>query len=77
MFREASIDAAAASSSFWREIAPAVAAAPLTSSYANALAAAFAEEETGAVVHVYREIAQRIPRNAFTPHTSTLIERLR
>ncbi len=29
-------------------------------------------DEVGAVWHVYREIARRIPRNAYTRHASTL-----
>jgi hypothetical protein len=38
---------------------------------------AFANDEIGAVWHVYREIARRIQRNAFTRHASTLGEALR
>ncbi len=33
---------------------------------------AFANDEAGAVWHVYREIARRIPRNAYTRHASKL-----
>jgi len=36
------------------------------------VADAFANDEIGAVWHVYREIARRIARNAFTRHASTL-----
>lgn len=43
----------------------------------RAAADAFANDEIGAVWHVYREIAQRIPRNAYTRHASTLGESLR
>jgi hypothetical protein len=39
--------------------------------------AAFSNDETGAVWHLYREIAQRIPRKAYTRHASTLGETLR
>jgi|GEM_PF-2295164 len=38
---------------------------------------AFANDEIGAVWHVYREIARRIPRNAYTRHASTLGAALR
>lgn len=38
----------------------------------NAISSVLAEEETGSVFQLYREIARRIPRNAFTPHESTL-----
>ena len=41
---------------------------------APVLADAFANDEIGAVWHVYREIAQRIPRKAYTRHASTLGE---
>jgi len=44
---------------------------------ATAAADAFANDEIGAVWHVYREIAQRIPRKAFTRHASTLGDALR
>ena len=37
-------------------------------------AATFGEDEIGAVWQVYREIARRIPRNAYTRHESTLGE---
>ena len=33
---------------------------------------AFSNDEVGAVWHVYREIAKRIPRNEYTRHASTL-----
>jgi len=77
MFREESMfDSASAVASDWRFAqVPATPAQPLPAR-ASALADAFAEEETGAVAHLYREIARRIPRNAFTPHASTLVERL-
>ena len=39
--------------------------------------AALVEDEVGAVAHVYREIASRISRNAFTRHASTLGDALR
>jgi hypothetical protein len=39
--------------------------------------AAFSNDETGAVWHVYREIAQRIPRKAYTRHASSLGDALR
>ena len=41
---------------------------------APVLADAFANDEIGAVWHVYREIAQRISRKAYTRHASTLGE---
>jgi len=41
------------------------------------VAEAFANDEIGAVWHVYREIARRIPRNAYTRHMSKLGESLR
>jgi hypothetical protein len=44
---------------------------------ANRADAAFSSDETGAVWHVYREIAQRIPRKAFTRHASNLGDALR
>jgi len=34
--------------------------------------AAYSNDEVGAVWHVYREIAKRIPRNEYTRHASTL-----
>jgi hypothetical protein len=37
----------------------------------------FANDEIGAVWHVYREIARRIPHNAYTRHASTLGDALR
>jgi len=77
MFREEStFDPATAVVSDWLMAqAPAAPVHPLAAR-ASALADAFAEEETGAVAHLYREIARRIPRNAFTPHASMLVERL-
>jgi hypothetical protein len=77
MFREEStFDPATAVVSDWLMAqAPAAPVQPLAAR-ASALADAFAEEETGAVAHLYREIARRIPRNAFTPHASMLVERL-
>ena len=44
---------------------------------ASVIADAFANDEIGAVWHVYREIARRIPRKAFTRHASTLGDALR
>ena len=44
---------------------------------APVIADAFANDEIGAVWHVYREIAQRIPRKAYTRHASTLGDTLR
>ena len=38
---------------------------------------AFANDEIGAVWQVYREIAQRIPRRAYTRHASKLGDALR
>lgn len=38
---------------------------------------AFANDEIGAVWQVYREIARRIPRQAYTRHASTLGDALR
>jgi hypothetical protein len=77
MFREEStFDPASAVVSDWLIAqAPAALAQPLAAR-ASAFADAFAEEEAGAVAHLYREIARRIPRNAFTPHASALVERL-
>jgi hypothetical protein len=37
----------------------------------------FTHDETGAVWQLYREIARRIPRNAYTRHASTLADALR
>ena len=59
-------------SSFWQSPTP-TAAAPRK----PATVAAFVEDEVGAVAHVYREIASRISRNAFTRHASTLGDALR
>ena len=76
MFREEStFGGASAAVGDWR-----IAAAPSTQrvlAHASSLAAAFAQEEVGAVAPLYREIARRVPRNAFTPHASTLGETLR
>jgi len=45
---------------------------------ANAAAApVFGQDEIGAVWHVYREIARRIPRDSYTRHASTLGNALR
>jgi hypothetical protein len=63
MFRDTSITEP--STTFWR--APEAGVAP-----ARTRVAAFAEDEIGAVWHVYREIAQRIPRKAYTRHASML-----
>jgi hypothetical protein len=41
------------------------------------IADVFAQDEMGAVWHVYREIARRIPRNAYTRHASKLGDALR
>ena len=57
--------AADASSADW-EIVPA------KSKPAPAPAPASGEDEVGAVWHVYREIARRIPRHQYTRHASTL-----
>jgi hypothetical protein len=47
--------------------------APVADLLRRAANAAFeANDEVGAVWHVYREIAQRIPRNAFTRHANAL-----
>ncbi len=77
MFREESLfDAASVSFGDWRVATTPASAAQPSIAHASSLAAAFAEEETGAVADLYREIARRVPRNAFTPHASTLGETL-
>ena len=74
MFREEStFDGASAVVGDWRVATPPSSAL----AGASSLAAAFAQEEVGAVAHLYREIARRVPRNAFTRHASTLGETLR
>ena len=52
---------------------------PQTQSAATPAPAAdlFTHDETGAVWHVYREIARRLPRNAYTRHSSKLADALR
>lgn len=55
---------------FWQAPEPRVAIARTHA------AAVFAEDDIGAVRHVYREIARRIARNAYTRHASTLGETL-
>lgn len=52
---------------FWQRPETDVAAVQARSSVA-----ALVEDEVGAVAHVYREIARRIRRNAYTRHASTL-----
>ncbi len=52
---------------FWQSAEPAAA-----TTRNRAGVAAFVEDEVGAVAHVYREIARRIARNAYTRHASTL-----
>ncbi len=75
MFREEStFDGASAAVGDWRVATPPPVQRALA--HASSLAAAFAQEEVGAVAHLYREIARRVPRNAFTRHASTLGDRL-
>jgi len=69
MFRDTSTVEPA--TTFWQAPEPRVA---MARTHAKA---AFAEDEVGAVWHVYREIARRIPRNAYTRHASALGETLR
>ena len=69
MFRDTSTTEPA--TTFWQAPGQRVA---MASTHARA---AFAEDEIGAVWHVYREIARRIPRNAYTRHASRLGETLR
>jgi hypothetical protein len=57
---------------FWRSPEPAAAVAPRRTEVP-----ALVEDEVGAVAHVYREIARRIRRNAYTHHASTLGDALR
>ncbi|HJT97086.1 MAG TPA: hypothetical protein VJ696_02130 [Rhodanobacteraceae bacterium] len=57
---------------FWRAPEPVAFAKP-----ARAVVPALVEDEVGAVAHVYREIAQRISRNSYTRHASTLGDALR
>ena len=57
---------------FWRAPEPVAAARP-----ARVEVAALVEDEVGAVAHVYREIASRIQRKAYTRHASTLGNALR
>jgi hypothetical protein len=58
---------------FWRAPDPVAAARPP----ARVEIPALVEDETGAVAHVYREIARRIQRKAYTRHASTLGNALR
>ena len=69
MFRDTST--AEPATTFWQ------APEPRTAIARTSAAAAFGEDEIGAVWHVYREIARRIPRNAYTRHMSKLGESLR
>ena len=57
---------------FWQTPEPVA-----TVAQARTSVAALVEDEVGAVAHVYREIARRIRRNAFTRHASALGEALR
>ena len=59
---------------FWRAPEPAAAVARQP---ARVEVPALVEDEVGAVAHVYREIAQRIRRKAYTRHASTLGNALR
>ena len=54
------------SMAFWQTPEPVMGAAQARKSIA-----ALVEDEVGAVAHVYREIARRIRRNAYTRHAST------
>ena len=58
---------------FWRAPEPVVAAKQA----ARVEIPALVEDEVGAVAHVYREIARRIQRQAYTRHASTLGNALR
>ncbi|HSS05876.1 MAG TPA: hypothetical protein VLK83_01920 [Rhodanobacteraceae bacterium] len=69
MFRDTST--AEPATTFWQAPEPRTAIARTSG------AAAFGEDENGAVWHVYREIAQRIPRNAYTRHASKLADAVR
>ena len=69
MFRDTSTTESA--TTFWQAPEPRVAIARTPP------AAAFGEDDIGAVWHVYREIARRIPRNAYTRHASALGDTLR
>ena len=66
MFRDESV--IESTRTFWQ--APNTPVAKVLKRAADAASAA--TDEVGAVWHVYREIAQRIPRNAFTRHASRL-----
>ena len=59
---------------FWRAPEPVVTAARQP---VRIDAPALVEDEVGAVAHVYREIASRIQRKAYTRHASTLGSALR
>jgi hypothetical protein len=72
MFRDDRIIEAATSA--WQTFQP---DAPVRAAREPAVYAAQANDEVGAVWHVYREIARRIPRNAYTRHASTLNHTLR
>ncbi|HEV7489864.1 MAG TPA: hypothetical protein VGO25_03600 [Rhodanobacteraceae bacterium] len=69
MFRDTSTTETA--TTFWQAPEPRVAIGRTQA------AAVFAEDDMGAVRHVYREIARRIASNAYTRHASTLGETLR
>jgi len=69
MFRDTST--AEPATTFWQAPEPRTAIARTSG------AAAFGEDEIGAVWHVYREIARRIPRNAYTRHASILADAVR
>ena len=69
MFRDTSITEAA--TTYWQAPESRVAVARTQA------AATFGDDEVGAVWHVYREIARRIPRNAYTRHASALGDTLR
>ncbi|HEY6985860.1 MAG TPA: hypothetical protein VH375_07245 [Rhodanobacteraceae bacterium] len=68
MFRDESVIESAAA--FWQAPKPQAAAVR----HRAAEAALDGNDEVGAVWHVYREIARRIPRNAYTRHASKLGE---
>ena len=59
---------------FWRAPEPVAAVAKRP---ARVEIPALVEDEVGAVAHVYREIARRIQRKAYTRHASTLGNALR
>ena len=53
---------------FWRAPEPVA----VTAKPARIDVPALVEDEVGAVAHLYREIARRIPRKAYTRHPSRL-----